>query len=78
MSDIASHMGLILIRPLCSVHQKNDSYIIWDHVKQLWEEDISHHLYKSKLTYDHIYLTGMSKMKVKLAAQVNKSAEILM
>ena len=35
---------------------------------------MSKQLYKSKLTYDHIHLTGMSKMKVKLAAQVNKLA----
>ena len=50
--------------------QKAESFLTWDMVIRFWEGDISGHLHRTKLTYDHIYLTAQSKMKVKLASQV--------
>ena len=56
--------------------QVNGSHMTWSHVEALWNKDISGHLYMSKLTYDHIYLSPQSMMKVNLAAQVGTSHRI--
>lgn len=53
---------------------KNDKYILWHHIAQIYYEDIDCNLkFLPKLTYDHIKLTPYSVMNVRLAAQILSS-----
>lgn len=51
------------------IFQVNGSIMSWNQIEKLWKVDLGH-LYKTKLTSDHIYLSPQSKMKVNLAVQV--------
>jgi len=46
------------------------SYILWQHIVDLYHADLQNGLRRTKLTRDHVYLTPHSVMRVKLAAQV--------
>ena len=49
----------------------NGNYILWQHISQLFYQDIDSGLkLLPRLTYDHIHLTSYSVMRVNLAAQV--------
>ncbi|XP_062585102.1 uncharacterized protein LOC134246755 [Saccostrea cucullata] len=52
----------------------NNKNILWSHVTQLYNDDMARQLYRTKLTYDHVYLTPSSTMSVKLAVQVLSSS----
>ncbi len=56
--------------------QRNFKFILWQHIKDLYEKVKEMAVASNgltllpKLTYEHIYLTSYSKMRVDLAAQV--------
>lgn len=45
-------------------------YLLWQHVRDLYNADVQRQLRRTKLRHDHIFLTPHSKMNVRLAAQV--------
>lgn len=47
------------------------SNILWSHVETVYNDDMQGQLYRTKLKYDHVYLTPSSTMNVRLAAQVH-------
>lgn len=48
----------------------NGQHLLWKHVIDIFNRDASSQLYRTKLTYDHVYLTSTSIMNVRLASQV--------
>ena len=50
--------------------QNNGKNILWLYVVKIFRDDVSGHLYHTKLTHDHVNLTPASTMSVRLAAQV--------
>ena len=49
----------------------NGLFILWQHITQLFYQDVESGLkLLPKITYDHIYVTSFSAMRVNLAAQV--------
>lgn len=53
------------------------SNILWSHVETVNNDDMQGQLYRTKLKYDHVYLTPSSTMNVRLAAQVHISQHAL-
>lgn len=53
------------------------SNILWSHVETVYNDDMQGQLYRTKLKYDHVYLTPSSTMNVRLAAQVHISQHAL-
>ena len=62
-------MWMIIVLTL---FQNNGKFILWEHLTALYEKDRlnSQLSLVPKLRYEHIHLTGFSKMRVDLAAQV--------
>ena len=60
--------------------QNNGQDIVWSHLVSLYESDAgkgSGLVMAHKLTYEHIYLTSFSKMRVDLAAQVHQNLHLV-
>lgn len=52
----------------------NQKHLLWKHITDVFDRDVAVQLRRSKLTYDHIFLTASSTMNVRLAAQVLSSS----
>ena len=50
--------------------QNNGKNILWSYLVKVFRDDVSGHLYCTKLTHDHVNLTPASTMSVRLAAQI--------
>ena len=48
---------------------KNENYILWDHVNDMYKREKLRNLYVTDLRSSHINLDNLSKMRVKLAVQ---------
>ena len=48
---------------------KNENYILWDHVNDVYKREKLRNLYVTDLRSSHINLDNLSKMRVKLAVQ---------
>ena len=59
--------------------QCDDKYISWDHLKELYDADVQPGIgirIVPKLKLEHIQLSAFSKMRVDLAAQVDKHSSV--
>ena len=53
--------------------EKGKKYILWDHIYSVYERDKKRRLYATDLRSAHVYLSSLSKMRVKLAVKTLSS-----